>query len=249
MMASDRNAVVAARFGARAGEYDRHASLQRTVAAELAKLLPPRPGARVLEIGCGTGLLSRHLLDRYRDGTFMLTDLSREMLLRCRSVLGPPSSRVSYALMDADDPASREAFDVIATSMTLQWLTDPERALAKLRGMLAPGGTLLYATLGPGSFPEWRETLAQAGLASGTIEMNALPGMVREESHQTAGGAHAFLNKLRRLGASVPTTGYEPLTPGALRKAMRIFNAEHQGKVTWRIVYGRLEASAAGAGS
>lgn len=239
-----RNAVVAARFGARAGDYDRHAALQRTVAAGLAALLPARTAPRVLEVGCGTGLLSRHLLEHYPDGNLTLTDLSRDMLLRCRAALGRDSPSLSFALMDADEPDTRGSFNVIATSMTLQWLADPERALERLRRLLAPGGVLLYATLGRGTFPEWRDALTRAGLAIGAIEMPDLPGVVREETHETVGGAHAFLAKLRSLGASVPVAGYRPLSPGALRRAMRMLNAEHKGRVTWRIVYGRLEAAA-----
>ena len=64
-MLSRRSAEVATSFGARAGSYELHADLQRGVAERLARLLPPLDAPRVLELGCGTGLLSRHLIERY----------------------------------------------------------------------------------------------------------------------------------------------------------------------------------------
>ena len=83
-MLSNRSAAVAQSFGARAATYDEHADLQRGVAERLARLLPQRASPRVLELGCGTGLFSRHLLARYPDGTFLLTDLAPSMVEQCR---------------------------------------------------------------------------------------------------------------------------------------------------------------------
>ena len=67
-MLSNRSAAIAQSFGARAASYEEHADLQRTVAKRLARLLPPLAAPRVLELGCGTGLFSRHLLARYPTG-------------------------------------------------------------------------------------------------------------------------------------------------------------------------------------
>ncbi len=61
MAQSGRKAEIGAAFGAAAGHYDASASMQRLVAAHLAAMaarerLPD--GAQILEIGCGTGLLT-----------------------------------------------------------------------------------------------------------------------------------------------------------------------------------------------
>ena len=53
----------------------------------------------------------------------------------------------------------------IVSSMTLHWLADPVASLERLRRLLAPGGVMLYATLGPDSFAEWRSVLAREGPA------------------------------------------------------------------------------------
>src|SRR4029079_19075136 len=86
-MLSSRSAAVAQSFGARAETYDEHADLQRGVAGRLARLLPQLDAPRILELGCGTGLFSRHLLARYPDGRFLFTDLAPSMVEQCRTNL------------------------------------------------------------------------------------------------------------------------------------------------------------------
>ena len=94
-MLSRRSAEIAARFDARARSYERHAGLQRAVADQLARLLPERKSPRVLELGCGTGLFSRHLLARYPEGRFVLTDAAPAMIAECRRNLAAAIRRGS----------------------------------------------------------------------------------------------------------------------------------------------------------
>ena len=240
-----RSAQVAARFAARADTYDRHATLQADVADRLAAFLPEGRAPDVLEIGCGTGLLTRKLVAAYRQGRFLVTDLAPEMLAVCRrNVAARAGQSIRFALMNAEAPELPDRFDLIATSMALQWMSDPVDALARLRRLLRPGGSLVYATLGPEGFTEWRAALAAEGLADGTVQVPALPGVVHEERMTIAfGSAVSFLNRMKAIGAAEPRAGYRPLTPGALRTALRRLDREHGARVTWHLVYGRLEAA------
>lgn len=237
-----RKAAVARSFGAKAAEYDAHAALQAQVAAHLAGLLPARDAPAVLEVGCGTGLLTAHLLDAYPQGDFVITDLTPEMLEACRQRV-PGQRRVRFAQMDGEAPIDSERFDVIALSMTLQWFNDPVAGLRRLAGLLRPGGVLLYATPGEGNFPEWRAVLEAEGLPDGTVAMPPLPGMVEE---LTIPVSHAsgrdFLAGMRAIGAGEPRRGYTPVAASGLRRALRRLEREHDARVTWHIVVGRLTA-------
>ena len=87
MSADPRNARVGARFGAAATRYDEHAPAQRITATRLADAigrlpLPPRP--RILEIGCGTGLLTQALAARLGPADWTVTDISPAMLARAQ---------------------------------------------------------------------------------------------------------------------------------------------------------------------
>lgn len=239
---SRRSAAIADRFAARAREYEAHAGLQADVARRLAGLLPAREAPKVLELGCGTGLLSRHLLARYPDGDFVLTDAAPAMLDECRRNLAPlGEEKVRYEVMDAGAPSGHGGFDLIATSMTLHWVAEPLATLDRLRGFLAPAGQLLYATLGPDSFAEWRTVLATECLPSGAPYLPEIPGVVEEDHLTPDNDSLSFLLRMKAVGGLTPREGYVPLPPGALRRAIRAVNLRFGGRVTWHIVYGRLE--------
>jgi len=125
--------------------------------------------------------------------------------------------------------------------MTLHWLSDPVASLARLRGLLAPEGVLLYASLGPDSFAEWRTVLAAEDLPSGIADLPALPGVVEQEHLSPDNDSLSFLRRMKAVGGLTPRDGYAPLAPGSLRRAIRATNLRFGGRVTWHIVYGRLE--------
>lgn len=243
-MLSKRSAAVAQSFGARAASYEEHAVLQRAVAKRLVRLLPPLTRPRGLELGCGTGLFSRHLLARYPDGTFVLTDLAPSMVEQSRrNLAGVGEKRASFEIMDAARPTADGPFDLIATSMTLHWLADPVAALTTLRQHLAPGGLLIYATISGKSFPEWRQVLTTQGLPIGLPDIPELPGIVHEELLVPDSKALGFLRRMKAIGGLTPREGYAPLSAGALRRAIRAADETYGGRITWHIVYGRITAS------
>jgi malonyl-CoA O-methyltransferase len=239
-MTSQHSALIAESFGARAETYDREATLQRAVAARLERLMPDFAAPRVLEIGCGTGLFSRHLLSRYPNGTFLLTDNSPGMLSEAERRLGG-APRLRFRTMDGEHPSDGE-FDLIALSMVLHWFADPLAALERLRGKLARGGALLYAGIAPGSFAEWSEALAKLGLPNGLVGLPELPGSIEEDIIRPDADGLGFLRRIKTIGGATPRAGYTALPPGALRRAVRALDAA-QACVTWRIVYGRLDAN------
>ena len=242
-MLSRRSAEIAARFGARAASYELHAGLQRAVADKLSAFLPERERPRVLELGCGTGLFSRHLVKRYLGGHFVLTDVAPAMIAECRRNLAPLGpAQISFEVMDAGEAGGHAELDLIVSSMTLHWLPDPCASLKRLKRFLAPDGILLYATLGPESFAEWRATLAGERLPSGLVDLPALPGIVDEQRVVPDADAISFLRRIKTVGGLTPRDGYVPLSPGALRRAIRAADAKLGGRITWHIVYGRLSA-------
>lgn len=248
--APPRKAVVAAAFGAAAETYDAGAGLQREVARRLADRaaalpLPPRP--RILEIGCGTGLLSQALRARLGPAQWVITDLSPAMLARCREALGDPPDTV-FQVMDGEHPetsspdADLPDVDLIISSLAFQWFEDLDAALPRLAARLRPGGHLVFATLAVDTFQEWREAHAALGLACGVPHYPTPATLARrcriEHEHiaRHHPDAAAFLAELKRIGAAVPAPGRPPLPPGALRRVLRRFDAGLT--ITWHIAYG-----------
>jgi len=145
--------------------------------------------------------------------------------------------------MDAARPSADGPFDLIATSMTLHWLADPAAALSTLRRLLTSDGVLIYGTISGKSFPEWREVLSAQGLPIGLLDIPELPGIVDEEGLVADPDTLGFLRRMKAVGGFTPREGYTPLSAGALRRAIRASDEQHGGRITWHIVYGRIEAS------
>src|SRR6478752_4546799 len=116
-------------------------------------------------------------------------------------------------------------------------------ALSTLRTLLAPNGTLIYATISAKSFPEWRDVLAAHGLPVGLLDIPELPGIVDEERIVADADTLAFLRRMKAIGGLTPREGYAPMPAGALRRAIRAVDGKHGGRITWHIVYGGVVAS------
>lgn len=225
-----------ARAFAQAPDYDRQARVQRLIAQGLAERiraldLPREP--RVLEIGCGTGFLTQALIDRGLGGTWTVTDIAPEMIERCRANIGETTSR-HFAVLDGEHgtPAGGP-FDLICSSLALQWFEDAPAALLRMGEWLAPGGHCLVTTLGPGSFAEWRAAHEAEGLTPGTpdfppveafaaIEPAGLHVETHVEGHEDA---RAFLRALKAIGAGTAAPRHHPLSPRQLRRVMARFEA------------------------
>jgi len=235
---------IAAAFSAAAATYDANAEAQNRAAGLLMERLAPLPaGARVLELGCGTGGLTRLVLDRLGgDAALLATDLSPAMIERNRNALDDP--RLRFAVMDAEAPAVAAASqDLVISSLAAQWFGDLPAALNRLAGLLRPGGQLLLATLGHATFAEWRAAHTALGLPPGGDDYPdaaALAAMVagaRVESLPFTlryADARAFLTVLARLGATTPRPGHRPLPAGTLRRIMARLGAPCAA--TWEIL-------------
>ena len=120
---------------------------------ELGRLAPPRPGARLLDYGCGGGALLR--VAREAGWNAIGYDIGGAALASCRRQGLPVTSDL--------DSLSGQRFDAIVLIHVLEHLSDPCAVLERLRGLLAPGGRLCIEVPNARSL---RATLAAPELAS-----------------------------------------------------------------------------------
>jgi ubiquinone/menaquinone biosynthesis C-methylase UbiE len=99
------------------------------------------PGADVLEIGCGTGQLTRRLAGR----AFNLTaiDIGAAMIQAARRNVADPMAR--FHLSSFEDFAGTDYLDLIVSATAFHWV-DPRIGLAKAARLLRPGGWLALLT-------------------------------------------------------------------------------------------------------
>jgi trans-aconitate 2-methyltransferase len=104
---------------------------------DLLSLVAPVPGGRVLDLGCGTGELTRVVHERMQARETVGVDRSAAMLER-----SAPGGGVRFERGDLGAFASSQPFDVLFSNAALHWLPDHPALLERLGRLVAPGGQL-----------------------------------------------------------------------------------------------------------
>jgi malonyl-CoA O-methyltransferase len=146
-------------FGAAAERYDAHASLQHRVRDSLLGFAEPYFGvrARLLDLGCGTGALSRETLAHERQWCMINLDMALGM---CRK-----ASQHALA-MNADAnwlPLADQCMEGIFSSLMLQWADNPDRIFSEITRVTRPGGYAALSTFVTGTLCELEQALASIG--------------------------------------------------------------------------------------
>ncbi len=149
-------------------DYDAAAVLQREVSERLLERLDLTTVAprRVLDVGCGTGRPTRHLLARYPGAELLGVDLAPNMLKVAgrRAWYAPWQKRARFVCADAAAlPFADTSFDILYASLVLQWCEDLDATLLEWRRLLKPHGLLLFSTLGPDTLKELRTSCERGG--------------------------------------------------------------------------------------
>jgi ubiquinone/menaquinone biosynthesis C-methylase UbiE len=118
---------------------------------EELKLVPLRPGMDVLDVGCGTGAVTRILAEMVSPGKVLGIDLSEERLSVARELAEEQGvSNVEYLRIDVRDRDPEEKkFDLVYSRFLFQYLPEKD-AIDTLKGMkrlVRPGGTVTIADL------------------------------------------------------------------------------------------------------
>jgi ubiquinone/menaquinone biosynthesis C-methylase UbiE len=134
-----------------------HAQLAEAQAA-LSSLAALEPGEQVLDIACGTGLVSFEAARAVGSGGHVLgIDLSERMVDTAeRRALELKLSNCSFSRMDAETLALPDAsFDAVLCALGLMYMPDPEQAVREMRRVLRPGGRLSLVIWGEQSKCGW----------------------------------------------------------------------------------------------
>ncbi|WP_327098904.1 class I SAM-dependent methyltransferase [Nocardia vinacea] len=166
----------------------------------LAELSGARPGDRVLDIGCGTGYLTRRLASVA--ATVVGLDPSAAVLERARRITAEPNCTYTVGVAEsltADD----DSFDVVVNCLMLHHLPEDLRAtaLTEMRRVLRPGGRLLIGEFRPPANPIGRHLVG------------ALTGPAMEH------------NPIHLLEAMIADAGFGQITSGDLHPWIRYVTA------------------------
>jgi len=166
---------------------------------------PIGPSDRILDLGCGTGIVGRLLRDRLGGATSITgVDVSPAMIAKARTLAPEIEWHESNAMAL---PFPDRSFDLVLSQQMLQFVPDPLAALREIRRVLVPGGRIIASTwrpraeqplfealgqvaerhLGAANDKRWcldaprlRELFAASGFANVTFETSSLTDHYRE---------------------------------------------------------------------
>lgn len=120
-------------------QYERFRDERRQPFFDLLALVQPRPGMRVVDLGCGTGDLTRLLHDRLQARDTLGLDSSAAMLARSKAFAG---NGVRFAQGDVTAFAPTEPYDLVFSNATLQWVPAHRELLRRLTTLVRDDGQL-----------------------------------------------------------------------------------------------------------
>ena len=126
-----------------ADRYRDHAGFVPALGRDVVALLAPRPGERILDLGCGDGTLTEALLAAGAE--VVGVDSSADMVAAARK------RGIDAHLMDATALDFEESFDAVFSNAALHWMKDADAVIAGVARALRPGGRFVGEFGGAGN--------------------------------------------------------------------------------------------------
>jgi trans-aconitate methyltransferase len=139
---------------------DRHSFVWKKV-GDLIDLLDPKPGERILDLGCGTGHLTAQIAARGADTRGL--DSSMSMIAQARQNY----PKLKFALADARSFRFDEPFDAVFSNAALHWIHDSAAVIAGVGKALKPGGRFVLEMGGKGNIARVVAVLSGVFLEAG----------------------------------------------------------------------------------
>ena len=221
--------------------YDANSAMQQRIARLLIDHLPKDTAPQsILELGCGTGHLTRHLAALYPQAQITASDISPAMLELAQKNI-PAAHNIKFSIIDAQNPQLNDKFDLIISSMSIQWLPDIPAAYKNWRTHLNEKGLILTARPAKAAFKEWKASLQACGLTDGTLPFQETPFAKESITLRYAyPDTLSFLKSIHNAGAATPQSGYRPLSPRQLKQACAYCDAQFNATLSWSIVIDAL---------
>jgi malonyl-CoA O-methyltransferase len=234
---------VTARFSAAAPTYHDNADVQRIVAEKLLSLVSaPLPVDHILEIGCGTGVLTELLMKHFPTVMIHAMDVSRDMIAQARNRLSS-NNHIRWFMSDLRTFDPPVLYPLIVSSSSMHWICPVEDGLRSMANLLEAGGDVLVALMLHGTLGELRTTrlrvaphkppLGRLPLAEEVLCGLEQTGLrVVKKCQETIRAHHvsaeAFLRTIHGQGLTggAVSSSERPLTRGELKRLMVEYGTE-----------------------
>ena len=149
--------LIQSRFAKNLKNYNENAKIQKRMAERLLSFIKNRSPKKILEIGCGTGILTELINKELDFKTYIALDIVEE----CAQYIGNINPNITFISADIEEfiKENSERYDLIISNASLQWVDDFEGVINTLEERLNPNGELIFSTFGNENFREIYHTV------------------------------------------------------------------------------------------
>lgn len=197
--------------GSTAENYEKYfvPAIAAPIAEHLMEAASIQPGERVLDVACGTGVVTRLAAERAGNrGHVAGLDVNPAMLAVARSLTQTETPNDWYETSADAMPLADGGFDVVLCQMGLQFMSNKRQALAEMRRVVRPGGRIVLNL--PGPTPAFFSDFAQA--------------LARHIDPKAARFVHVVfsLHDEEELRSLVTAAGFEDVKMAKIKKTLRL---------------------------
>ena len=246
------------RFSRNAKNYDKYANVQKKMGSFLVgnlekhTIIECSQIKKILEVGCGTGYVTRKLANDYPNAQITAVDIAPGMIELVKSTI--QNNNVDFICADIEEIDLIGNYDLIVSNATFQWFNDFENTVGRLIGLLSENGTLCFSTFGNNTFKELHEAFDKAKCIL-EIEGAVSPGqdfyslndleqtiyLLAGQNNHNELDVHSFescereyfdccidfLNSVKKIGANNSQQGKNTSNPGFIEKVIELYDNEY----------------------
>lgn len=144
--------LIKKRFSRKLSSYNENARIQKQMAEKLISMLEEKNKPDILEIGCGTGLMTELAVRDLTYDTYTALDIVSE----CEKFIKKINADICFISEDIEEYIKQndKKYDLILSNASLQWIENLPELTDKLVEKLNPNGVLLFTTFGVENFRE-----------------------------------------------------------------------------------------------
>lgn len=237
-------------FSRFASTYDHYSEIQR-YAFQRLELQLERAGTfrapRILDVGCGTGTLTKRLVEKYPNASGVGLDIAPQMIAWAKQNHG--SERLQFVQQSLDQFKPEQPFDLVISNAAFQWMPQLKEQFDELKQMMTPKGKLIFTMFMRETYSELRQALSvvmghpvvlasSAFLEPGEVERIVkacfpAAGMTYEKVQMHYPSLRSLLQSIKFTGSRGQNAPSIHWTPGFFQEV----------ELAYRMMFGQIKAT------
>ncbi len=263
------------RFSRNAKHYDKYASVQKKMGDTLIKTvmdndIDVHKIKNILEVGCGTGYVTRKLYKQCPNAKITAVDIAPGMIEQIK--LNTWDDSVNFICGDIEEINIDNKYDLIISNATFQWFNNIDTTIEKLISALNINGILCFSTFGKNTFSELHKSFEKARevmditepitpgqafysldelckLCQSVVSKNSISKEILLQDkemfeYEYFDSCKEFLNSIKKIGANNSNKSGNIVSPAFIEKVMEIydenFKEDNQVKATYHCLFMKM---------